>query len=170
MGANCSNQHHRGQHYKSGNSSQTPRLQETLRKQREPYQVTLTTTDKESQKTITDMRPYQINKRCQDIINTETDEKPKLNGISKITNGIRLQCKSPEDVHILRILNWNSAFEGLRIHKQKYGIVVHGVSIDEMEALTNGDTKHCLHARNKRRLIINSLCDRLKFPLRFSLG
>src|SRR5271168_3627953 len=67
MGANCSNQHHRGQHYKSGNSSQTPRLQETLRKQREPYQVTLTTTDKESQKTVADMRPYQINKRCQDI-------------------------------------------------------------------------------------------------------
>ena len=116
-------------------------LQETLRKQREPYQVTLTTTDKESQKTITDMHPYQINKRCQDIINTETDEKPKLNGISKITNGIRLQCKSPEDANILRMLNWNSAFEGLRIHKQKCGIVVHGVSVDEMEALANGDTK-----------------------------
>ena len=116
-------------------------FQETLRKQREPYQVTLTTTDKESQKTITDMRPYQINKCCQDIINTETDEKPKLNGISKITNGIRLQCKSPEDANILRMLNWNSAFEGLRIHKQKYGIVVHGVSVDEMEALANGDTK-----------------------------
>ena len=116
-------------------------LQETLRKQREPYQVTLTTTDKESQKTITDMHPYQINKRCQDIINIETEEKPKLNGISKITNGIRLQCKSPEDANIVRMLNWNSAFEGLRMHKQKYGIVVHGVSADEMEALANGDTK-----------------------------
>jgi len=88
------------------------------------------------------MHARQITQRCQDVIDTETVEKPKLNGINKITNGIRLQCKSPEDATILRTtVNWNSAFDGLEVHKPKYGVVVHGVSIKALEALNNEDTK-----------------------------
>jgi hypothetical protein len=54
---------------------------------------------------------------------------------------VRLQCKSPEDAKILRTLNWNGAFEGLVIHKPKYGIVVHGVPVSEITELGNENTE-----------------------------
>jgi len=110
-------------------------LHETLRKHRQPYEVTLTTAVNETKQTLTDMRACEITKRCQDIINAETTAKPTLNGINKITNGIRLQCKSPEDAQIVLTANWNSAFEGLAIHKPNYGIVVHGVAASELATL-----------------------------------
>ena len=77
--------------------------QEKIRKEREPYEVTLTTTHGETKEKLVNLHPVEITKRCQHTIdNTETEtetestEKPKLNGINRITNGIRLQCKSPE--------------------------------------------------------------------------
>ena len=88
-------------------------LNETLRKQREPYQVPPTTTNDKPKKILTDTCAREITKR---IIDAETIEKPKLNVIDKITNGIWLQCKSPEDAQVVRTANWNSAFEGLTVH------------------------------------------------------
>jgi hypothetical protein len=43
-----------------------------------------------------------------------------------------LQCKTPEEAKLLRTMDWNTAFEGLAVHKPKYGIVVHGVSNKEL--------------------------------------
>jgi len=108
---------------------------ESLGKQRKPYQVPLTTTNNELKKTLTDMNAREIIKFCQHFIDTVTTEKLKLNGINKITNGIRLQCKSPDDAQILSTLNWNGAFKRLTIHKPKYGIVVHGVPT-ELDTIT----------------------------------
>jgi hypothetical protein len=88
-------------------------LNEVLRKQREPCQAALTTTNDETTKTLTDMHAREITKRCQDTIDAETTQKPKLNGINKIANGIRLQCKSPEDAQIVCTVNWNSALKVL---------------------------------------------------------
>jgi len=75
--------------------------QEKIRKEREPYEVTLTTTHGETKEKLVNLHPVEITKRCQHAIDhTESEieltEKPKLNGINRITNGIRIQCKSPE--------------------------------------------------------------------------
>ena len=77
---------------------------ENTQKQREPYEVAVTmyllTPNNELEKTIANMHAREITKRCQDISDAETVEKPKLNG-NKITNGIqRLQCNSLEDAKI----------------------------------------------------------------------
>jgi hypothetical protein len=65
--------------------------QEKVRKEREPYEVTLTTTHGETQEKLVNLHPVEITKRCQHAIDnteSETTEKPKLNGINRITNGI----------------------------------------------------------------------------------
>ena len=114
---------------------------EALKKQCEPYQLALTTTNNEARETLGDMHAREITKCCQNLIDTTTTETPKLNRMNKITNGIRLQCKSPEDAQILSTVNWNGAFESLTTYKPKYGIVVHGVPVTEIDALqTNATT------------------------------
>src|SRR5579859_1514066 len=115
-------------------------LQEKLKKERQPYEVTLTTTDEKTKKTLTTMQATEITKRCQQIVDNAIDEKPKINGINKIANGIRLQCKSPEDAKLLqKMVDWNTAFTGLGVHKPKYGIVIHGVSVKELPSLDDKD-------------------------------
>jgi hypothetical protein len=82
-----------------------------------------------------------ITQHCQDLINAETYTKPKINGISKTTNGIRLTCETPEDAKIIRTLNWkNAKLDGLQLHKRNYGIVVHRVSTDVITELENEAT------------------------------
>jgi|SRR5579859_3281283 len=71
-----------------------------------------------------------------------TDKPLKINGINRITNGIRVQCKSPEDAKLLRQeVNWNIAFEELTVHKPKYGIVVHGVPAAQITGLEDDDIR-----------------------------
>jgi hypothetical protein len=114
--------------------------QEKIRKEREPYEVTLTTTHGETKEKLVNLHPVEITKvtkRCQHAIDhteseTELTEKPKLNGINRITNGIRLQCKSPEQVKALRTMDWNTVFDRLKVHKPQDGIVVHGVSTADL--------------------------------------
>jgi hypothetical protein len=92
-----------------------------LRKQREPYEVTLIDPNDKT-KTIANLSGTEITRRCQDIINTETEDKPKLNGIVKTANGIRLNCETPEDAKLIRTLNF-AKFDGLQHHTRNYGVV-----------------------------------------------
>jgi hypothetical protein len=83
-----------------------------------------------------------ITQHCQDLVNMETDTKPKINGISKTANGIRLTCETPEDAKIIHTLNWkNAKLDGLQLHKRNYGVVIHRVSTDVLAELENEDTK-----------------------------
>jgi hypothetical protein len=82
-----------------------------------------------------------ITQHCQDLINAESDTKPKFNG-SKTENGVRLTCETPEDAKIIRPLNWkNGQLDGLQLHKRNYGFSVHRVSTDVLTALENDDSK-----------------------------
>src|SRR5437762_2731250 len=76
-------------------------MQEKQRKVREPYEITLMTTNSETKEILISMHAHKITKQCQSIIDKEVATKLKINGINKITNGIRVQCKSPEDVILL---------------------------------------------------------------------
>jgi len=83
---------------------------------------------------------YKIMEQWQNIIEKNTADKPKINGINRITNGIRLQCKSPEDAKLLRQeVDWNTAFKELAVHKPKYGIVVHRVSTAQVTGIEDDD-------------------------------
>ena len=68
-------------------------IQEKQRKVREPYEITLTTTNSETKEIlICNMHARKITEQCQSIIDKDVMTKLKINGINKITNGIRVQC------------------------------------------------------------------------------
>ena len=53
--------------------------QETLKEQREPYEVTLTTSNNETKNKLDNMQTREIAKRCQYVIDIGTIKKPKIN-------------------------------------------------------------------------------------------
>jgi hypothetical protein len=110
-------------------------MQAKLKKDRAPYEVTLTTADDETKNALSTLSAKEIAKRCQDFIYDTANINANLNGINKITNGIRLQCKTPSDADVLRTVDWKAAFDGLEVHKPKYGIVVHGIPTKDLEDL-----------------------------------
>src|SRR5579859_2428515 len=115
-------------------------MQEKLRKEREPYEVILTTSNIETKEELNAMHANKITEQCQNIMDKNTVDKPKINRINRITNGIRLQCKSPEDAKLLRQeVDWNTAFKELAVHQPKYSIVVHGISTARVTGIENGD-------------------------------
>src|SRR5271167_2448788 len=84
------------------------------------------------------------------IEKSEMFERPKLNGINRLSNnGIRLQCQSPEEADQLHKINWNVAFEGLRIHKPNYGITVHGVPKTDINFNDETDLKEIIRKLEK---------------------
>lgn len=110
---------------------------ETLRQERAKYELTLTTNtaSPEIQQRIKNMHAKDITERCRNAINESSlNKKPQINGINKLTSGnIRLQCQSEDEVKQLRDIDWNKAFEGIKVHKPKYGIVIHGVPKTEID-------------------------------------
>ena len=75
------------------------------------------------------MSPEEITKRFQKAIDKAAIPGIKLQGISKVSSGIRIHCKTEEQAKQLHAVDWNEAFEGITIHKMKYGIVIHGVPV-----------------------------------------
>jgi hypothetical protein len=123
-------------------TASSDKRRERIRKQHEPYEVALVTLNDQTKKSIANMPGSVITQHCQDLVNMETDTKPKINGISKTANGIRLTCETPEDAKIIRTLNWkNAKLDGLQLHKRNYGVVIHRVSTDVLAELENEDTK-----------------------------
>ena len=50
-----------------------------------------------------------------------------------------------EDATLLReIVDWNTAFKGLAVHKPKYGIIVHGVSSKEVQDFEDEKVKEAI--------------------------
>src|SRR5579859_2517499 len=100
------------------------------------------TTNSETKEVLAAMHAHKITEQCQSIVDKDATNKPKINGINRITNGIRVPFKSPEDTKLLReTVDWNTAFKGLAVHKPKYGIVIHGVSSKEVQDLEDEKVK-----------------------------
>jgi hypothetical protein len=125
-------------------------IKDDLRKKREPSQVILTTLNKETKETLSTMHAEKIRQQCQNIIdsstaNDTTTAKPKLKGIARITNGIRLECHSQEEAQRVRqIIDWNNAFKELAVHKPKHGVVVHGVRTEQVTGIDDADVQKSL--------------------------
>lgn len=119
-------------HVKHDTTAQKRQKQEKLRQASAKLAIALTTTSasKEIRNQIASMHEKEITERCQQAITESTlDTKPKLQGVSKLTNGngIRIHCNSEEEAKQLKTVDWNHAFEGITVHKPKYGIVIHRV-------------------------------------------
>jgi hypothetical protein len=104
---------------------------EKLRKLRQETEVVLTTKgmSEEHRRKIKATEHNEIREICQKAIEQSniTGDKPKVLGVNKLTNGIRLQFKTKEDVEKAKTVDWNSAYQNLALHSPKYGIVIHGI-------------------------------------------
>ena len=115
------------------------REQEKLRQACAKLAVVLTTrsASKEIRNQIASMHEKEITKRCQQAITESTlNTKLKLHSISKLENGIHIHCNSEEEVKQLKNIDWNHAFEGVTVHKPKYGIVIHRVPLSDINFST----------------------------------
>jgi hypothetical protein len=107
-------------------------IPEALRQKRAKREVTLTTREANNnvKESVCSMSPEEITKRCQKAIDKASISGIKLQGVSKVTSGIRIHCKTEEQAKQLHAVDWNEAFEGIAIHKTKYGIVIHGIPVE----------------------------------------
>src|SRR5271167_239277 len=121
---------------------ETRKEREKLRKERAKNEVILTATaaPQETKKSLSSMPPKDITEHLQQAIDAAIprDDKPKLYGISRMAHDhIRFRCDTEQHAELLKTINWETAFEGLSIHKPKYGIVIHGVPKDEFNIATD---------------------------------
>jgi hypothetical protein len=126
-------------HVKQNTDAPKRQEQEKLRQACAKLAIVLTTTSasKEIRNQIASMHEKEITKRCQQAITESTlNTKPKLQGVSKLTNGIRIHCNSEEEVKQFKNIDWNHAFEGITVHKPKYGIVIHRVPMSDINFST----------------------------------
>src|SRR5436309_1448283 len=100
------------------------------------YEITLTTKDAsdEVKSLIGKMPMKEIIQHCQHAVEKAEIHNVKLLGANKVINGIRIQCQTEEQAKQLREskINWNNAFTGVTTHRPSYGVVVHGIPIDEL--------------------------------------
>jgi hypothetical protein len=108
---------------------------DTLRQERAKYEVTLTMkeTNDEVKELINTMPPKEITERCQHAIEKASISDIKLQGINRLANGIRIRCATEEQAEQLRVIDWDEAFKGIKIHEPKYGIVINGVPTDDLD-------------------------------------
>jgi hypothetical protein len=65
---------------------------------------------------------------------------PKIHGINKLSNNeYRLHCESKEDPQLLSKMDWNLVFNGVRIKKRKYGLVIHRVPKKDLDPNTEDE-------------------------------
>jgi hypothetical protein len=73
------------------------------------------------------------------VDNSSSGEAPiKIGGIRILkSSDIRFTCETPKEAACLRKVDWTVAFEGLVVRQPKFGIVIHGISTDEINPLTD---------------------------------
>ena len=96
---------------------------------------------------INTMPPKEFTERCQHAVEKASIPGIKLQRINKIVIGIRARCETEEQAGQLRVLDWSEAFEGIKTYEPKYGIVIHGIPIDELD-LDDPKTIKLLEAAN----------------------
>ena len=134
---------------------ETRKRQVQQRTERKRVEVTLTmenanTTDREE---LDKASNEDITKQLQQAVNRALPETNQtVQGIQKLKSGdIRIHCSTPQQAEALRNIDWNTAYEGLKAKKPKYGIVIHGVSTSELHPTNHNDSNviHDLEQQNR---------------------
>jgi len=110
--------------------------EEEAKKENAKYSITLTAkaAPEDTKKTLVNALPKQIKEQCQQTIDAaDIPCQPKITSINKLTKDqLRLQLRTVEQAQNLRNaqVDWNTAYEGLKMHKPMYPKVVHRVRTD----------------------------------------
>ena len=87
---------------------------------------------------ISSSPPKDVTARIQKVINgCSPEDKPIILGVNRLgTTALKLHFHTKEDAAKAKSLdvNWGQAYEGLEAHKPQYGIVVHGVPTEVIDA------------------------------------
>jgi hypothetical protein len=82
---------------------------------------------------INAMAPKEITERCQQAIENASILSIKLQGVNKLARGIHVCCVTEEQARQLHAIDWSEVFEGIKTHKSNYGIVIHGMLLDDLD-------------------------------------
>jgi hypothetical protein len=127
--------------------TQRRKQREMLSQERAKYTVTLSTKDMKTstQQSITKMSGKEIAERCQQAISSSkiNGAQPTILGINKLANSIRIQFETEEQAKTVSDpkIDWDKAFQGLKLHKPNYGIVIHGVPRNDLDITTMTNTE-----------------------------
>jgi CheY-like chemotaxis protein len=135
---------------------------EAIRKRRDQHSITLSTktVPASMQEKITKMSGIDIAEQCQKAINTvmPSSQPHMIRGICKLSMAIRIQFDTEEHMELVQTyaktpgIDWNKAFNttGIELHEPRYGIVVHGVPLMDLNTddMTNIDIIKQLEQEN----------------------
>ena len=125
------------------------------KQQRDKLTITITaaTAPDTIKNQLKSMHAKDMIQKCQSAITEHFKEGhiPKIHGINKLSDDeYRLHCESEEDPQLLLSkMDWSLIFNGVRIRKRKYGIVIHGVPKKDLDPTK--DENEETEARNRRR-------------------
>jgi hypothetical protein len=124
-------------------STRDSALRSTI-KERSQYEVTLNAKDTPNniKAKIAEEQPAAITAALQRLISDTIPGtvKPTINGIAKLANGnLKLQFITTEDAEKVRTtaIDWTVIYQGVKMHKPNYGIVVHGIPTDIIDLEAN---------------------------------
>ena len=107
------------------------------RLERAKFEITLTAEGtKATQDKIAASNHLEITDRLQIAIRQMTSTRPTstILGIQKLkSNDIRFRCETEAEAKQLRETDWSKAYPGLGVRRPKYGVVIHGIPVDEID-------------------------------------
>jgi hypothetical protein len=136
-------QTHRPRHRDQEIDEENQKKQAERRLERAKFEITLTAegAPRVTRDKLSGTGYEQITANLQKVVDESTPptETPiKIGGFRVLkSNDIRFACESAEEATRLRKLDWTAAYEGLVVRQPKFGIVIHGVSIDEVNPRTD---------------------------------
>ncbi len=129
------------------------------RHERTKFQVTLTDGGpRKSQANMTSKAYEEITELLQKAADEAITAGPpiKIDGFQVLkSNDIRFTCNTEEEANRLREIDWSKAYEGLEVRQRKFGIVIHGIPIEEINLCTDdlNDIAEEIGARNNLKVI-----------------
>ena len=111
---------------------------EERRKERAKLQITLTVENDtpETKTAIANETHENITQRCKQAIqNTIKDgSSPTIYGVQKLkSNDLRITCNTIEDAQKLQTVEWQNAYQGLKLKRAKFSILIRGVPTEELD-------------------------------------
>ncbi len=127
------------------------------RQEKNKLEVVLTTSemDPDTKKQIEQHSHTEIMAKLQQNVESQMKNNfPNIHGIEKLkSQGIRILCSTEEEAEQLCKLNWDKAYNGLRVHQPKYGIMIPGVPKEMINPneLKNPEIAKQLEEQNKEK-------------------
>lgn len=107
------------------------------RLERAKFEITLIAEGvKTTQNQIAINNHLEITERLQGAVRqaTITGPVPTILGVQKLkSSDIRFRCETEEEAERLREVDWSKAYPGIEVRRPKYGVVIHGIPIEEID-------------------------------------